>query len=851
MTPNLITDVGFSLMPKKINAYLSDDHLSVVIRLKHASNWKYRPLGTLHLIHWERNMKHQTHNVLNRVSPGLAPLLAIALSLSFAHAEDKTRNVLIPSQSLATALLELSEQADTVITVPPHLVNGKNAPSIKGDMLLSQALDKLLSGSGLQYVQNRDGAVTISAIGAIDSSVSTDTARKLEKDSNNTAIEEVIVSAQKREQSLRDVPISIVALSADELEDKHINDLDTLVFSVPGLSIYNSGDFRRLISLRGVANIAGSSSLIGLYLDEVSVTSYPDIQFDLRTYDLERIEVLRGPQGTLYGGGSAGGTIRFITKNPQLEALAAQIDTAASFTQGGESSQEIKGMLNVPLNDTLGLRIAGMIENQGGWADLSHPTTPRENTNERKLEDLRVKLLWAPTESLEVNTTALVHHNTGSNLVGENEDGTYITAFDSAIAPTVEDEYDIFNMTLTYDFDAMSFLSTSSYFTLHKNAKNGGGIYDGLHAQYNSTDDARGVMQEMRLNSLAENAWRWTAGLFYRKFDYSWRFPQYMYGNPDSVLPVYSFGSDELDKSWAAFGDVSFAVSEKLELGVGLRYFEEDRSSYSVPYLVDGVAVAPRDLNTATFTATSPRFYANYDFSDNIMVYGSIAKGFRSGGFTFFPGYPNYQPEQLWTYEVGTKLSALDGRLSAELALYYSDYKDYIVRGRVTQGQASFSLDSNAGDAEIKGIEWGFSWFATDNLSLVFNGNYIDSTIARVSVEDSRYQVGDRLPQTPKYLVTLAANYDYVLDGRPGYARLDYSQRGRVIMINRTSDPILTGTSDVLGMLNFNIGWQWSDSISVGAFAQNLLNERGAADPNTYPSRYRPRTFGVRVGWEL
>ena len=163
---------------------------------------------------------------------------------------------------------------------------------------------------------------------------------------------EIVVTAQKREERLMDVPISVVALSAEQLEERNIIGLDDLAMAVPGLSINSQGSYNRRLFLRGVANDTGSS-LIGIYLDEADVTSWAYTQLDLRSYDLERVEVLRGPQGTLYGDGSAGGTIRFITKNPQLDHFSMNADVAALFTENGAPGQRIEAMVNVPLIDNV------------------------------------------------------------------------------------------------------------------------------------------------------------------------------------------------------------------------------------------------------------------------------------------------------------------------------------------------------------------------------------------------------------------------------------------------------------------------------------------------------------------
>src|SRR6185312_736862 len=183
-------------------------------------------------------------------------------------------------------------------------------------------------------------------------------------------LEEVIVTAQKREERLIDVPIAISTFTGDELQKRGLVRLDDFAYAVPGLSIQNSG-FEHRIVLRGVSNFAGSnSSLIGMYLDEANATSTRSAQLDMSTLDLERVEVLRGPQGTLYGEGSLGGTIRFITRDPTLDRVTTSSDLEASFTQDGQPGQRVEAAISLPvITDQFGVRIAGLYDHGGGWID--------------------------------------------------------------------------------------------------------------------------------------------------------------------------------------------------------------------------------------------------------------------------------------------------------------------------------------------------------------------------------------------------------------------------------------------------------------------------------------------------
>ena len=189
-----------------------------------------------------------------------------------------------------------------------------------------------------------------------------------------------------------------MALTAEDLANRNVVNLDDLPFFVPGLAVESNGAQRRAV-IRGISNTGGSNSpLIGLYLDEADVSSGVFSQLDLNTYDLERVEVLRGPQGTLYGEGSAGGTIRFITKDPSLDHFAFASDVEALFTHKGSPSDRLTAALNIPVIDNvLGFRIAGAFDHNGGWID--QPAAGRKDINGGDSTDIRVKGLWTPSDA--------------------------------------------------------------------------------------------------------------------------------------------------------------------------------------------------------------------------------------------------------------------------------------------------------------------------------------------------------------------------------------------------------------------------------------------------------------------
>ena len=779
--------------------------------------------------------------------------------------DQKKYDIDIPATNAVEALNALALQTGVVMLFPYQAAKDRLANTVVGRYTLKVALTKLLQGSGLVSNLTNDGVIEIHLDGAIynDEGMGMNSKKNLLASTiaffvgvggvnagfaqesvggdSGFLLEEVIVTAQKREQNLIDVPISIVALGGAEIDARGISNFEDLGLAVPGLTVQDNGGANRRVFMRGLGNGAGfTSSLIGLYLDDMSVSGNPAYTLDLRPYDMERVEILRGPQGTLYGDGSVGGTIRFITKKPQLESFSGKADITASFTENGDPSQKIQGAVNVPLiNEELGLRIAATYENAGGWID--QPAESNNNYNDQEVFNIRTNLLWHATEALDVSAMAIVHRNDTALNITEDDDGNFTQVLGLTTTPSLDDEYELYNVTLTYDAGSFAITSSTGYLDSYTETNEAGNTFLGDNELLDDTTvDSSIFNQELRISSIGDSEWNWTLGAFYKDRQVDQLVGRYLYGTPTEVTfgPISFSPDNQNSQSWAVFGDTSYAVTERLEVGLGLRYFEDDRDFF------DGTAT-----QTDTFDSLSPRLYANFDLTDDIKTYASIAKGFRSGGFNPL-GQPSFDPENIWSYELGTKMSLLDGRLNAELAVFYSDYTDFQVAG-VVEGSPS-TITSNGGDAEIKGLDASITWQATEGLVLGFSGNYVDSEVVGLNVTSATHMIGDSLDYTAKYSATLSATQGFEWSGRPGSARLDYNYQDRMFLTNRRFG--LLGSSDVINMLNLNVEWEMNESVSLGIFGSNLLNERGYLDPLTAfdnSSRSRPRTLGVQLGLDF
>lgn len=820
----------------------------------------------------------------------------------------------IPAQELGSALQTLAKDRHFQVIFRNDVVGNLRTRGASGDLTSDDALTQLLSGTGLTYRYLDDSTVTILPASVLSSELSaagpargndqngegssTKEGKKSSsgefrvapvdqgKAANTTSVdpqqrtaasaevglEEVIVTAQKREERLRDVPISLVVLTSDELKKRQIISIDDLTFAVPDLYVGENGGTARRIEIRGISNDFGSSTPnISIYVDEADVTGNSLLQPDLGLYDLERVEVLRGPQGTLYGEGSAGGTVRFITKKPDLNKFTFDSDVAAMWTQGGAPSQRIQTAANLPLIDgELAIRIAGGFEHDGGW--VYAPLANQQHINDQSRTDVRIKTLWKLSDQFTAGAMVMIHRNDEGTGLYENPNGNfnqaadvdYSAGFNQQTTPRLQDRYDLYNLTLSYDLSGARILGTVSYFKQSQVYTNFSQIFQFSPPPAPVLDEYAPVnmmnfntlTQELRMTSLGSGSWQWTLGEFYKDLNGIRRavaIYNLFLAPPGSLPPppdeLHAITISPPDKSVSFFGDTSYKFFDRLTLGAGVRYY---KNSMGTSYTSCCGAIPIYMPNpTADFHSVDPRFYALYRVSDAINIYSSAAKGFRSGGVNgFFPNgetEPNFAPESIWTYELGAKAALLDGRFTADGAVFYSDYTNYQINGLLPPPAPPFNFTRNGGAAWVKGVEWDLAWHPSAGWMLSFNGNVLKTRFYKIAVLESAYNVGDGLDLVPEYTFTASAQRDFAWNGKQGFARFDYSQVGPETFRNRSIGDFYFGETHNINMLNFTVGIQWTDQLSLGLFAQNLLNDQNFTNPSYIEgaNKSRPRTFGA------
>ncbi|MDB9952357.1 TonB-dependent receptor [Porticoccaceae bacterium] len=811
-----------------------------------------------------------------------AVALCMLLASSASHSDSAERYQLnVKSQTVEQALRSLANASSRQLLFPYDQMEALKSISISGRYTLEEALGIILKDTSLSGELTTEGVILVTPIqkksdrgremnskkkilavtigffvgaGGVPMAVGQDDVSG--GDGKEWLLEEVVVTAQKREERLIDVPISIAVMSGEAIKDAGIQNINDLSYAVPNLSVWEAGPGFQTITIRGVGNIRGSSSLVGIYLDDIPVSAIPSSQIDLQAIDLERVEVLRGPQGTLYGQGSVGGTVRFITQAPSFDGINGDIGLSAYNTKKGGWSEELTGVLNLPvIDDVLAFRVAASYKDKSGWVD--QPATGAKDVNNHELSNIRLAGLWQASDDFTLKATAIRHRSDGgfnyANL-GPVADSNYRTAVDRTLSSSLTDDYDIYNVVLNYAFDFATLTSISSYIDLDKKQRAASQFL--FVPAFSATDELEVLIptleqrvknrtQEIRLSNDDEGPLGWTIGAFYSDSEFLAESPEgASFGlNAAHLVSFPSPPKLQESKSIAYFSDVSYAFTDRLTVGIGTRYFEDQRNYQ------EGEIKFPQ----VEFDNLSSKAYLSFSLNDDATVYGNVSEGFRSGGHNNPPS-PPFDPEELINYETGIKAALFDKRLNMELAFYYSDYTGYQTSAQDFSVTPPAFVTFNIAGAEIKGVEFNLQWRATQQLSFGFSGNITDAEITEVDIEDAIKEVGDPMDFVPDYSYSLNADYRFNWSSSiPGFIRFDYNRQGKNGLSDHTggfSEKI--AYTESIDFINLNVGAQWG-SLSAALFGRNLSDEdrlTTASFSNQGPQN-RPRSVGVQLDYEF
>ncbi|WP_116368180.1 TonB-dependent receptor [Parahaliea mediterranea] len=562
-------------------------------------------------------------------------------------------------------------------------------------------------------------------------------------------LEEVIVTAQKRAESLQDIPVTLQAFSNEALVDFGITDTQALQSITPGLVVNNSGTSAQ-IYLRGVGTrfaFAGLDPSVATYVDDRYIGRAQASIFDFA--DVERIEVLKGPQGTLYGRNATGGAIRVVTMDVDDELTGKVTATAGNYDHWGFS-----GTVSVPLTDDLGVRLSGLVKQRDGYADNLDPRGVAE-LDDQDYQSYKAKFRWDMSDTWTGRLS--LEYSNRNDLEGSDQVDISPPGLNRAVANgglsgnDVDEVYTATNQkadsedyaaTLRLDgvFDAFDFASITTYWDFDLVASvDADGTSRRDSDAYRVPQAAESFSQELQWLSNTGGDWNWIVGLYY--FRENNRLFELEVGLQDllGTETIFTQGNQSsLTTAYAGFGQLTYDFNEAWSLTLGGRYSSEEKEvAVKAPSSTGVVSLVPYPFDDeADWNEFTPKLTLEYNF-DVGMAYLSYARGFKSGGFNYPASTPNpltgeaqaaLDPEILDMIELGWKTELLDQRLRFNGALFYYDYQDLqVTRGVADDNGAVFNVTENAANAEVMGLDLDITWLPTDRLILTAGLNLLDS----------------------------------------------------------------------------------------------------------------------------
>ncbi|HTY49245.1 MAG TPA: TonB-dependent receptor [Steroidobacteraceae bacterium] len=598
-------------------------------------------------------------------------------------------------------------------------------------------------------------------------------------DAGDDGIQEVTVTAQRFQSTVQDTPLSISAITGAQLDAAGITSIEQFTQDVPGLSMRTAGPGQTEYEARGLASSGGSAPTVGFYLDDVPLTPPATSQtgkvvIDPDLYDVDRIELLRGPQGTLYGSGSMGGTVRLITNAPQLGIFDGSVQGTLSDTQGGSGNGGGSFMLNLPVGDVLAVRVVGTDTYRSGWIDRvvlspfpedvpfsSLPAYGRGNVltapvqevvpdvNTESLGSARVSVLFQPNEDFSVTARAFYQHMSmgGYDEFDDPPGGSYeANYFPTDIPEPIGDWVHLYSLAANWNLGFADVTSTSGYFQRHEeqtqNASESiswfSGVYPYFPAPYSEIDLTRQFSEELRLSSKGDDPLRWVVGAFYSDDRSDWNEygasdgAEFLAMQPDGV--IYDGDLYYGTRQYALFGNVAYKITDHWKFETGLRWYHYRSVSTNEASGFFAPPPAPWTQYSTADDGVTPRFDLSYSVNETLTAYLSASKGFRPGG-PAGPDYPaecgggqtpSYNSDSVWDYELGEKAKLFDNWLSINADVYYIKWSGVQETVALPCG---YTYEANAGDGRSYGPELEIDAKLSREWSIQASGSYTDAKI--------------------------------------------------------------------------------------------------------------------------
>ena len=706
-----------------------------------------------------------------------------------------------------------------------------------------------------------------------------------------TGLEEIVVTAQKRSENLKEIPMAVSVLSGATLKESHIDGFEDITRAIPGVS-FGAGGAPGLdnIEIRGVSSNSGSAT-VGVYLDEVSITEKNlfNGQVEPRLFDIDRVEVLRGPQGTLYGASSMGGTIRFISKKPVLDEFSGTFSSDLSGTTHGGLNYDEQAVANIPVVEGVAaLRIgidngqdSGYIDNLTTSGKLAH-----EGTNLDRWTVFRASSLIQAADWLTVTPAMFAQHEVVDDTsVFYPDIGLYRQ--DKLVREPIRDNIFIPSITVNGDLGWADVTSITSYFWQQLNRTEDGTFYNSEYLGFLAdSDPPNGIQnqgfrignlpgpeysrtttavttQEIRLasKSAAETGlpYTWLVGLLYSDYQIHKSDDAYVLGLNKTFRNIYGIAPEDSDvfagstfpddsvafssqrleeRQFAIFGDVTYNILPNLKASAGLRYAYA-RSAFT-DIITGFFGTNPPTFNSvARFYAPTPRFSLSWDIDENTTIYGTAAKGFRLGGSEGPIAVPlcsadlkslgiEDAPETYGSDKLWSYEAGVKARLlNNKLSIDADGY--YIDWSKIQQTiplpTCGYTVTTNVGNAESYGFEMEIAYRPVPSLTVSLSGDVSHATLTKVTANVGA-SVGDSVLNTPNWMATLRVQYNHPFtDEVNGFVNADWNEIGHSHGTFDNTNPDYLRPN--YGLMNASMGLDL-DRYTVSVYAKNLLDQQKA-----------------------
>lgn len=699
-----------------------------------------------------------------------------------------------------------------------------------------------------------------------------------------SAIEEITVTASKRGvETVQSIPISITAISGETLADSGATQFDEWSRSVPGLTFQDQGPGDKRYIVRGIQSTGAAT--VAVYLDNAVITGSNGEDdgggknVDIRLFDVDRIEVLRGPQGTLYGVGSLSGTIRILTNQPRLDRFESAVGAELSFTEKGGTNWLVNGMVNLPMiDDKLGVRAVGWKVDNSGYID--NVRLGLKDINDEETEGGRLIIAGKPTDRMTLTASFLYQNqDVGGKSFYFPDDGELKNS-EYTQGPR-QDKVTVSQFEFNYDFDAVNLNISTAYLDRFVDFKFDStpiliffGVPD-LPAVTLQPEDSSTWTNEARISSKGDGPFQFVAGALYQRLTRS--FTSSVVTVDDNGIATQTepniFGriSARQIEQHAVFGEGTYAITPKLTAIAGLRWFRSKvhATSQNVFPFFGGPPEEPRESNGSDSKVT-PKVSLSYKANEDLMFYALASQGFREGG-TNDGGFGSlivvpeeFESDSLWNYEVGMKSAWLDQRLILNVTAFAIRWSNIQTKNRTPE--LGFVYIGNAGTASSDGIEAELIARPIDNLDLRASVSFQDARLTEdqpladpdlgEDADPDAGRDGDRIPNTPRVTANLGAQYKI-----PVTASMNAVFHGDVSYVGSSQTYFSKRSVFYQELASYTLadlragleGEQWTATL----FVKNVFDKRAEVD-KLYQTdaplsvfTNRPRTIGINVGYRF